>query len=112
MKITTKENSRRALGVVGCALALTTLSGCNNAGEGLFSGAALGATTGLILGSMSGDAGEGAAIGAVAGALGGAIIGDQNERNAQRRNDYNSHRHVRETHRHSDPWWESDSWCD
>jgi uncharacterized protein YcfJ len=114
MKITNKRNTRRALAVLGGALAVTALSGCSNAGEGLFSGAALGATTGLIIGSMNGEAGEGAAVGAVAGALGGAIIGDQNERNARRQNDYRSHRHVRETrhHHHSGPWWESDDWCD
>lgn len=112
MNIATSKNNRRALGALGAALTLVTLSGCNNAGEGLFSGAALGATTGLIIGSMSGDAGQGAAIGAIAGGLGGAIIGDQNERNAQRQNDYNSHRHVRETRHHNDPWWESDKWCD
>ncbi len=68
--------------LLGCALfGAGTLGGCNNAGEGLFSGAALGAVTGLAIGSMSGDAGEGAAIGAILGGAGGAIVGDQNERN-------------------------------
>lgn len=68
--------------VTGSALALITLSatGCNNAVEGGFSGAALGAGAGAIIGSLSGDFGTGAAIGAVAGGLGGAIIGDQNQR--------------------------------
>lgn len=62
-------------------LSMGMLGGCDNAGEGLFSGAALGAVTGLVIGSMSGDAGQGAAIGAVLGGAGGAIVGDQNERN-------------------------------
>ncbi|MCA9304199.1 MAG: hypothetical protein KC996_08760 [Phycisphaerales bacterium] len=112
MKITTSKNTKRATALIGSTLAIVSLSGCNNAGEGLFSGAALGATTGLILGSMDGNAGKGAAIGAIAGGLGGAIIGDQNDRNANQRNNYNSHRHVRETRHHNDPWWESDQWCD
>lgn len=83
----------------GSALMLTTLGmgGCDNAGEGLFSGAALGAVTGLVIGSMSGNAGEGAALGAVIGGAGGAIVGDQNERN--RENAYISGR-SRTTHAH------------
>ena len=65
-------------------LFLTALAGtgCSNAGEGAFSGAAIGALGGLTIGSLSGDAGEGAAIGAVSGAIVGGVIGDQNRRNA------------------------------
>ncbi|MEL6740349.1 MAG: glycine zipper domain-containing protein [Planctomycetota bacterium] len=66
-----------------CAIA-DLLVGCNNAGEGALSGAALGALGGLAIGSLSGDAGTGAAIGAVAGGVGGAVIGDQNERSDRR----------------------------
>ncbi len=88
-------------GLAGCV----AMGGCSNAGEGLFSGAALGATTGLIIGSMNGQAGEGAALGAVLGAVGGSIIGDQNDRNEQ-----NSRRHHH--HQHNDPWWASDDWDD
>ena len=65
----------------GALLVVGALGGCGNAGEGLFTGAALGSVTGLVLGSMNGQAGEGAAIGAVLGGAGGAILGDQNERN-------------------------------
>ena len=65
----------------GAILSMGMLGGCDNAGEGLFTGAALGAVTGLVIGSINGDAGEGAAIGAVLGGAGGAIVGDQNERN-------------------------------
>lgn len=61
------------------------LAGCNNAGEGAFSGAAIGALGGLAIGSLSGNAGEGAAIGAVSGAVAGGVIGDQNARNAPNR---------------------------
>jgi hypothetical protein len=60
-------------------------SGCNNAGEGAFSGAALGALAGMGIGSLSGDMGKGAAIGAIAGGVGGAVLGDQNERSDRRR---------------------------
>ncbi len=68
----------------GVALSGTLLlGGCNNAGEGALSGAALGALGGLAIGSLTGSAGKGAAIGAVAGGVGGAVIGDQNERNAR-----------------------------
>ena len=58
-----------------------TLTGCNNAGEGALSGAALGALIGMGIGSTQGEMGDGAAIGALAGAGLGAIIGDQNQRN-------------------------------
>lgn len=61
------------------------LAGCNNAGEGAFSGAALGALAGLGLGALTGDMGKGAAAGAIVGGIGGLIIGDQNERNSRGR---------------------------
>lgn len=63
-----------------CAGGVLLLSGCNNAGEGLFSGAALGALGGMAIGSLTGDMGKGAAAGAVVGGLGGLILGDQNNR--------------------------------
>ena len=69
-------------GVRAAALAGLVLSGaaCSNAGEGALSGAALGAGTGAIVGSMFADAGRGAIIGGALGAMGGAILGDQNQR--------------------------------
>ena len=67
----------------GAILAAGSLGGCDNAGEGLFSGAALGAVTGLAIGSLSGNAGEGAVLGTIIGGAGGAVIGDQNERNRE-----------------------------
>ncbi len=73
----------KAVILSGAILGASVLGGCDSAGEGLFSGAALGAVTGLVIGSMSGDAGEGAAIGAVLGGAGGAIVGDQNKRNRE-----------------------------
>ena len=77
--------SRRAVALAaGLSLAAFGAAGCSNAGEGAFSGAALGTLAGLAIGSMSGNAGEGAAIGAIAGGLGGAIIADQNEKADQR----------------------------
>ncbi|MGH7242031.1 MAG: glycine zipper domain-containing protein [Phycisphaerales bacterium] len=57
-----------------------TISGCDNAGQGALSGAAVGALGGLAIGSLSGNAGAGAAIGAVSGAVVGGVIGDQNRR--------------------------------
>lgn len=65
------------LGVLG--LALGSMGGCETAGEGLFTGAAMGAVTGLAIGSLNHDAGEGAAVGAIVGGVAGSIIGDQNE---------------------------------
>lgn len=62
---------------------LLSTTGCNNAGEGFFSGAAFGSLVGMGLGSLSGDMGKGAAAGALLGGLGGAIMGDQNQRNAR-----------------------------
>lgn len=70
------------------AAALATAGGCSNAGEGLLSGAGLGAVAGLIVGSTVGAPGEGAAIGAAIGGVGGAVVGDQNERNER----YNTRR--------------------
>lgn len=85
-----------ALGVLVPLIA--GLAGCNNAGEGAFSGAAVGALGGLAIGSLSGNAGEGAVIGAVSGAAAGAVIGDQNARNApnQSANRWNSDRPRRD----------------
>ena len=120
----TTNRTRRAITMAmlgGLTLGTLGMSGCDNAGEGLFSGAALGAVTGLVIGSMSGNAGEGAALGAVIGGAGGAIVGDQNERN--RENAYiagrarTSHGHPYctthrvyhscsgHTHFHYDEWW-------
>lgn len=76
----------RVAGLAVLAAAITA-SGCNNAGEGALSGAAIGALGGLAIGSLTGSAGAGAAIGAVSGAVGGAVIGDQNERNARNNRD-------------------------
>ncbi len=86
----TRSNTR--LGLTARAGRLATASalagvlafgavGCNNAGEGAMSGAALGALAGLGIGALSGNEGDGAVIGAISGAVGGAIIGDQNARN-------------------------------
>lgn len=72
--------------------AAASMAGCNNAGEGGLSGAALGAGAGAIIGSLYGDFGKGAAIGAVAGGLGGAVIGDQNARRGY--SDYSSRDRV------------------
>ncbi|MEM7754842.1 MAG: glycine zipper domain-containing protein [Planctomycetota bacterium] len=85
------RSTARNLSIVAAAGSLTLATGCNNAGEGALSGAALGALGGLAIGSLSGDAGTGAIIGTVAGGLGGAVIGDQNERrdrNARYSDDY------------------------
>lgn len=109
MNIRTKSSALKFLALSAGIAASMTLGGCSNAGEGLFTGAALGATTGLIIGSMNGEAGEGAALGAVLGAVGGSIIGDQNERKEQ------NARHHNRSHSgygHDDPWWESDDWDD
>jgi len=73
----------RGLAVLAIGGVMLTSTGCNNAGEGALSGAALGALGGLAIGSVTGSAGKGAAIGAVAGGVGGAVIGDQNQRNAR-----------------------------
>jgi Glycine zipper len=100
-----------------------SLGGCDNAGQGMFSGAVLGTLTGLALGSLDGNAGEGALTGLIVGTAGGAIIGDQNEREREdsryRGSDHRydtryDRRHRSHSHRHghyNDPWWEED-WCD
>ncbi len=85
-KITRPLTSAALLSAMMLLAALST--GCNNAGEGALSGAALGALGGLAIGSLSGNAGAGAAIGAVAGGVGGAVIGDQNQRNDRRDNNH------------------------
>jgi len=72
---------RTIAGLLALSAALLVSTGCSNAGEGLFSGAGIGAVAGLIIGSTVGAAGEGAAIGAAVGGATGAVIGDQNERN-------------------------------
>lgn len=76
----TPARFRLAVALAAASGVLAVQSGCNNAGEGALSGAALGALGGMAIGSLSGDMGKGAVIGAVAGGLGGAVIGDQNER--------------------------------
>jgi hypothetical protein len=76
-----------------CAAALALLvAGCetptgqpNHAGGGALAGGAIGAGTGAIIGSTSGDAGEGALIGGAIGAVTGAIIGNSIDR-SQREN--------------------------
>ncbi len=78
-----RSQTGRVIAALVAGGALVMASGCNNAGEGALSGAALGALGGLAIGSLTGSAGAGAAIGAVAGGVGGAVIGDQNERNAR-----------------------------
>lgn len=72
--------------VIGAAF-LASGSGCDNAGEGAVSGAALGALAGMGIGSLYGDMGKGAAIGAIAGGVGGLFVGDQNQRRS-RDNDF------------------------
>lgn len=74
--------------VVALAGVLAVQTGCNNAGEGALSGAALGSLAGLGIGSLSGDAGKGAAAGAIIGSLGGAVLGDQNQRKDNRQYRY------------------------
>jgi|GEM_PF-1032824 len=86
-----RRSSRRnrALRVGGVLLAMAAAilgGGCNNAGEGALSGAALGAGAGAIIGSLTGSAGRGAIIGGAAGALGGGLLGDQNARNRSNSN--------------------------
>lgn len=118
--------SRTSKAVLTGALLLgaTTLGGCDNAGQGLFSGAALGALTGLALGSLSGNAGEGAVAGTIIGGAGGAILGDVNQREREnsryRGSDhrydhrydsrYNQRSHSSRGYQRSE-WWEEE-WCD
>lgn len=80
----------RRFALAAAAAALPLMAGCNNAGQGLFSGAALGGLAGLGLGSLSGNAGAGAAAGAIIGGVAGGVIGDQNARNASYANAYAS----------------------
>jgi len=96
----------KAIALSGAVLLAGTLGGCESAGEGLFTGAALGAVTGLVIGSMNGEAGEGAALGAVIGGVGGSIIGDQNAER-RRNSGYHSHRHRDDCDRgyRNDEWW-------
>ena len=87
--ISTRSNGAgRAMKLGAATIALAGLvavqAGCNNAGEGALSGAALGSLAGLGIGSLSGDAGKGAAAGAIIGGLGGAVLGDQNQRRDRR----------------------------
>lgn len=106
------RSSWTAAAIVALGGLSLTMGGCDNAGEGLFTGAALGAVTGLIIGSMNGEAGEGAALGAVIGGAGGAIVGDQNQRNRENayisgrgsyRHNHHGHDHYRNNHH--DDWW-------
>lgn len=61
--------------LLSCAAAVT-LGGCfQSAAEGAVVGGTIGAGTGAIIGSPSGNAGYGAAIGGTAGAVTGAVIG-------------------------------------
>ena len=75
---------RTASALAGLA-GMGLVAGCDNAGQGAFTGAGLGAASGAIIGSLTGSAGKGALIGAAAGAVGGAVIGDQNARNTRKR---------------------------
>ena len=80
----TRPITNRKSRLVGLAASLALIAaagtGCNNAGQGAASGAALGALAGMGIGSLSGDMGKGAAAGAIIGGIGGLIIGDQNNR--------------------------------
>jgi hypothetical protein len=73
----------RRIGLAAALAAPIALTGCSTAGEGAVSGAGIGALTGLVFGSMVGDAGEGAVLGTAAGAVVGGVIGDQNDRAAR-----------------------------
>ncbi|QDU62278.1 hypothetical protein Pan216_31450 [Planctomycetes bacterium Pan216] len=62
-------------GVLG-AIVLASLVGCANFTEkGLAAGGLLGAGTGALIGSQTGDAGAGALIGGTVGALTGTLVG-------------------------------------
>jgi len=75
----------RASAVSLAAVTVLGVSGCNNAGQGALSGAAIGGLAGLGIGSLGGNAGKGAALGAIVGAVGGAVLGDQNNRSSSDR---------------------------
>ena len=81
--------------IVGCALSVVALAGCESMGtaaqsktnQGAVLGGLLGAGTGAIIGNQSGHAGAGTAIGAGLGALGGGLMGhalEENQTAAQR----------------------------
>ncbi|MCA3005538.1 MAG: YMGG-like glycine zipper-containing protein [bacterium] len=78
----------KVLGLAGVGAVALLGGGCNNAGEGALSGAAIGAGAGAIIGSLTGSAGRGAIIGGAAGAIGGGVLGDQNRRNNESRGHY------------------------
>lgn len=82
------RRSTRGTVLIGLGLSASLLVGCANAGEGAFSGAAVGALTGLTIGSIFGEAGTGAAVGALGGAAIGGVIGDQNQRADHRAQGY------------------------
>ena len=82
MKLTSRKPVRFAL-IAAIAATSVASTGCNNAGEGFLSGAALGSLAGMGLGSLGGHMGVGAAAGAIIGGIGGLVIGDQNARNAR-----------------------------
>lgn len=66
-------------------LATLPMAGCaTSTGNGALFGSGLGATTGAIIGSASGNAGNGALIGAAAGALSGALVGNAEDSARQR----------------------------
>lgn len=79
---TTSPRSRPSIAALAAlGVAFTGFAGgCDNAGQGAISGAAIGALAGMGLGSLSGNMGKGAAAGAILGGVGGAVLGDQNAR--------------------------------
>jgi outer membrane protein OmpA-like peptidoglycan-associated protein len=75
---------RRLVAAIAVGAAAFVVVGCagqpiTKREKGALAGGALGAGTGAIIGSATGDAGEGALIGGALGALGGAVVGDQLE---------------------------------
>lgn len=95
---TARRRTVRAI-LLAAPLSALALAGCNNAGEGAFSGAAVGALTGLTIGSIFGEAGTGAAVGALGGAAIGGVIGDQNQR-ADRRAGYSGGGYYQRSYTH------------
>ena len=67
-------------GILLVGLSMCSLVSCaksiSKAGQGALAGATIGAGTGAIIGSQSGNAGPGIAIGAGLGALSGALVGN------------------------------------
>jgi hypothetical protein len=100
-----RRHAARVVLPLALATAALALTGCNNAGQGAFTGGAAGALGGLAIGSLSGDTGEGAAIGAVSGALVGGVLGDQNARNAPNRAAGHASYRERPHRSRPDPWW-------